>query len=73
MDKKRENFERISTARKEKIIQTLDQMSNLSNFSFYEYSNDDVEAIFEEIMAKALMVKADLISKNTRPKGKKRL
>ncbi len=43
---KRENFIRISESRVSKIIILFEQLTNLNNSSFYEYSEEDVEKIF---------------------------
>lgn len=71
MSVKRDNFKRISEARLAKITQLYGQLENLSNLSFYEYDEKDIEAIFsslEEASAKAKSVLLDAITK----KGKRR-
>lgn len=71
MSVKRDNFKRISEARLAKMTQLYGQLANLSNLSFYEYDEKDIEAIFsslEEASTKAKSVLLDAISK----KGKRR-
>lgn len=46
---KHENFRRIAEARTEKILDMLDLIGNLSNTSFYEYSEMEIEKIFNTI------------------------
>lgn len=50
---KKQRFERISKARKDKIIDTLRLMENCSNKSNYEYTQDEITDIFDEL-AKAV-------------------
>lgn len=71
MSVKRDNFKRISEARLAKMAQLYGQLENLSNLSFYEYDEKDIEAIFsslEEASAKAKSILLDAIAK----KGKRR-
>lgn len=49
MDVKKENFKRIATNRTNKIIDMISLLGNLSNSSFYEYTEDQIEAIFKAI------------------------
>jgi len=49
MVNKKENFKRISESRVSKIIILLNQLTNLTNASFYEYSEKDILNIFNEI------------------------
>lgn len=49
MNTKKQNFKRLAEARTEKVLQTLDLIGNLSNKSFYEYTDEEVEKIFNAI------------------------
>lgn len=49
MNNKKQNFKRLAEARTEKVLQTLDLIGNLSNKSFYEYTDEEVEKIFNAI------------------------
>ena len=49
MDNKKDNFKRIAEKRTNKIIESISKLQNLTNTSFYEYSNEQVEAIFKAI------------------------
>ena len=46
---KHKNFKRIAEARTEKVLDMLDLIGNLSNSSFYEYSDEEVKTIFDAI------------------------
>lgn len=68
MDNKRQNFIRISGNRVQKIVTLLNQLTNLTNTSFYEYTNEDIEKIFAEIESETSKAKMRLLSskKNTK-------
>ena len=68
MDNKRQNFIRISGNRVQKIVTLLNQLTNLTNTSFYEYTNEDKEKIFAEIESETSKAKKRLLSskKNTK-------
>ena len=45
---KREKFVRLATGRVNKAIKEIQLIGNLSNRTYYEYSNADIEKIFGE-------------------------
>lgn len=49
MDNKKDNFKRIAENRTNKIINMISLLGNLDNTSFYEYTNEEVDAIFGAI------------------------
>jgi hypothetical protein len=49
MDIKKENFKRIAENRTNKIIDMISLLGNLSNKSYYEYSDEQIDAIFDAI------------------------
>lgn len=49
MENKRANFKRIAENRTNKIIDQISLLGNLSNSSYYEYTDDQIEAIFDAI------------------------
>lgn len=49
MDNKKDRFIRIAEARTNKIIDMLRLLGNCSNKNAYEYSDSDVEKIFQAI------------------------
>lgn len=64
---KKERFERISNARKEKILDTLRLLENCANKSNYDYCDDDASTIFSEI-EEALEAAKSKFSSNTKQK-----
>ena len=46
---KKANFIRIAEARTNKIIESITLLGNLSNTSYYEYTPDQIEAMFSAI------------------------
>lgn len=59
---KHNNFVRIAQNRKNKIISTIEQLNNLTNFSFYEYSEEEVKQMFYELRKKLEEVEKRLSS-----------
>lgn len=49
MENKKENFKRIAENRTNKIIDMISLLGNLSNSSFYEYTDEQINAIFDAI------------------------
>jgi hypothetical protein len=49
LEKKKKNFKRIAESRVEKILDMLDLLGNLSNTSFYEFEDKDIEFIFQTL------------------------
>ncbi len=49
MDNKKDNFKRIAEKRTNKIIESISKLQNLTNTSFYEYTEEQMEAIFKAI------------------------
>lgn len=70
MDNKKENFKRISENRVNKILQLLGQLSNLTNTSFYEYTEEDIEKIFSTIEAESNKTKTILLNAKSKKKKK---
>lgn len=49
MENKKANFKRIAENRVNKIIDMIGLLGNLSNSSFYEYTDEQIEFIFNAI------------------------
>ncbi len=49
MENKKNNFKRIAENRVNKIIDMIGLLGNLSNSSFYEYTDEQIESIFNAI------------------------
>ena len=61
MENKRANFKRIAENRTNKIIDQISLLGNLSNSSYYEYTDDQIEAIFNAIQEELDKQKAKFI------------
>lgn len=51
MSVKSDNFKRISSNRIKKINDLISKLHNLINPSFYEYTDSQIDSMFEEIQA----------------------
>ena len=66
MENKKENFKRISENRVNRILVLLAQLRNLSNSSYYEYTDEDIEKIFKAINDQSKKTKESLLKSNKR-------
>ncbi len=71
-ENKKENFKRISENRVSKILVLLSQLTNLTNTSFYEYTDEDIEKIFAAIDDASRSAKEELLRANNKNKKSKR-
>lgn len=46
---KQQNFKRIAENRTEKIVDLISKLHNLSNSSFYEYTDEQIDKMFDVI------------------------
>ena len=51
MEQKKENFKRIAENRTNKIIDLISKLHNLSNTSYYEYTDIQIDSIFNAIQS----------------------
>lgn len=72
MDTKRNNFRRIAENRTNKIIELISKLQNLMNPSFYEYTEDEIDSIFNAIQEE-LDKQKESFKKNNKRKKKFRL
>lgn len=72
MENKKENFKRISENRVSKILVLLSQLTNLSNSSYYEYADEDIEKIFSAIEEETKKSKELLLKGKNNKKRQKR-
>lgn len=72
MENKKENFKRISENRVSKILVLLSQLTNLSNSSYYEYTDEDIEKIFTAIEEETKKSKEMLMKGKNNKKRQKR-
>ncbi len=69
---KRDNFIRISENRVSKILVLLSQLTNLTNTSFYEYTEEDINKIFDTLEEETKKAKDILLRTNDKNKKNKR-
>ena len=69
---KRDNFKRISENRVSKILVLLSQLTNLTNTSFYEYTDEDIIKIFDTLEEEMKKSKDNLLRINDKNKKNKR-
>lgn len=60
-------FKRLAEARTEKVLDMLDLIGNLSNKSFYEYTDEEIKAVFDAI-EKSVKENKDKFNKNKKKK-----
>jgi len=70
MENKKENFKRIATNRTNKIIAMISSLGNLTNSSFYEYTDEQVEAMFAAIEDEIKVQRKNFESKKTKKQRK---
>lgn len=68
MDVKKENFKRIAESRVNKIIDMISKLDNLNNSSFYEYTDEQIENMFNAIQKELDRQKAIFDKKNNSKK-----
>ena len=51
MENKKENFKRIAEKRTNKIIESISKLQNLLNSSFYEFTDEQIEQVFNAIQS----------------------
>ncbi len=71
MSIKGDNFKRISENRIKKINELISKLHNLNNPSFYEYTDEQIDSIFEEIQNE--LDKQKEIFEKEKNKGKKKV
>jgi hypothetical protein len=49
MENKKDNFKRIAENRTNKILDMISLLGNLSNTSFYEYTDEQIDTMFDAI------------------------
>ena len=67
MNAKQENFKRIAENRVNKIIDMISKLENLNNTSFYEYTDEQMENIFN-VIQKELDKQKELFKKTKKSK-----
>ena len=70
MNTKQENFKRIADNRTHKIIELISKLHNLSNSSFYEYTDEQIDDIFRSIQKELDKQKGIFLSERNKSKKK---
>ena len=70
MENKKNNFKRIAENRVNKIIDMIGLLGNLSNSSFYEYTDEQIETIFNAIESELEKQKQKFVKKKDGRKKK---
>lgn len=70
---KKSNFKRLAESRTNKILDSLVLLGNLSNTSYYDYSMDQIDEIFDVIEEEMKRQKMRFIEKGKKRRKKFRL
>lgn len=70
MNSKQDNFKRIAENRTQKIIELISKLHNLSNSSFYEYSDEQIDRMFDLIQKELDKQKGIFLSERKKEKRK---
>ena len=70
---KKNNFKRLAESRTNKILDSLVLLGNLSNTSYYDYSMDQIDEIFNVIEEEMKQQKIRFIEKDKKRRKKFRL
>lgn len=65
---KKANFIRIAETRTNKIIESIMLLGNLSNTSYYEYTSEQIEAMFSAIQGELDNQKKQFFEKDAKKK-----
>lgn len=69
METKRDKFVRLAEARTNKIIKMIELLGNLSNTSTYEFTEEDINSIYERILTE-LKLSKDMFELKLRKRNK---
>jgi hypothetical protein len=64
MNARKDNFRRIAENRTNKILSMISLLGNLSNKSYYEYSIEEIDHIFDSIFNELEIQKMKFINKD---------
>jgi hypothetical protein len=64
MNARKDNFRRIAENRTNKILSMISLLGNLSNKSYYEYSIEEIDHIFESILNELEIQRMKFINKD---------
>lgn len=70
MSTKQENFKRIADNRTSKIVELISKLHNLTNSSFYEYTDEQIDDMFKIIQKELDKQKNIFLSERKKDKKK---
>lgn len=70
-ERKKENFKRIAENRTNKIVDMISKLHNLTNSSFYQYDDEQIEKMFNAIQNELDNQKKEFNS--SKNKGKRKI
>jgi len=70
MNTKQENFKRIADNRTSKIVDLISKLHNLTNSSFYEYTDEQIDDMFKIIQKELDKQKNIFLSERKKDKKK---
>lgn len=70
MNTKQENFKRIAENRTHKIVDLISKLHNLSNSSFYEYNDEQIDEMFNSIQKELDRQRAFFLQERSKAKKK---
>lgn len=70
MNTKQENFKRIADNRTSKIVDLISKLHNLTNSSFYEYTDEQIDDMFKIIQKELDKQKSIFLSERKKDKKK---
>ena len=70
MNTKQENFKRIADNRTSKIVDLISKLHNLTNSSFYEYTDEQIDNMFKIIQKELDKQKNIFLSERKKDKKK---
>ena len=65
---KQENFKRIAESRTNKIIDAISKLKQFKNTSFYEYTDEQIESIFNAIQSELDKQREEFKKENKAPR-----
>lgn len=70
LNTKQENFKRIAENRTHKIVDLISKLHNLSNSSFYEYNDEQIDEMFNSIQKELDRQRAFFLQERSKAKKK---
>ena len=65
---KQENFKRIAESRTNKILESISKLKQFKNTSFYEYTDEQIESIFNAIQSELDKQREEFMKESKSPR-----